>query len=140
MSLSAPPALGSAPPHEYRRWYSLERWRKRSRAQLQAEPLCRMCQERGMPTAATVADHIEPHRGDWNKFWLGKLQSLCAGCHERGKKWVENRGYDPRPTDENGWPLDPRHPVNAREREKTIPPGDSLGRRPIVRLKSPSEG
>ena len=58
------------------RWYGLAAWKRRAAAQLQSEPLCRFCHERGRVTAATVADHIEPHRGNWNEFALGKLQSL----------------------------------------------------------------
>jgi hypothetical protein len=27
-----------------------------------------------------VVDHIEPHKGDWNKFRLGAVQSLCRKC------------------------------------------------------------
>jgi 5-methylcytosine-specific restriction enzyme A len=26
---------------------------------------------------ATICDHVEPHRGDVNKFWLGPFMSLC---------------------------------------------------------------
>ena len=28
------------------------------------------------------------------KFWNGKLQSLCAHCHESRKKRLEHRGYE----------------------------------------------
>src|SRR5262249_12406729 len=37
--------------------------------------------EAGRVTPATVADHIESHRGDFNAFRLGQLRSLCADCH-----------------------------------------------------------
>lgn len=41
------------------------RWRRRRVAQLQAHPLCRLCQEiRGEVRTVTVADHVTPHRGD----------------------------------------------------------------------------
>ena len=32
------------------------------------------------------SDHVEPHHGDVNKFWLGPFQSLCKGCHESTKR------------------------------------------------------
>ena len=59
---------------------------------------------------AEVADHVEPHRGDVNAFYLGELRSLCRRCHERTKKQIERRGYDPG-IGADGMPVDPRHPV-----------------------------
>lgn len=56
------------------------------------EPLCRFCAAHGRVTAATVADHIEPHRGDIAKFWRGELQSLCAHCHNSTKQAMEKSG------------------------------------------------
>jgi hypothetical protein len=61
---------------------------------------------------ATVADHIQPHNGNWNEFWLGELQSLCAPCHSSTKRTMELRGYDASAIDDDGWPTDPRHPAN----------------------------
>jgi len=37
---------------------------------------------RGIVTAANVVDHVTPHRGDWNAFVTGELQSLCEPCHK----------------------------------------------------------
>ena len=45
---------------------------------------------------ATICDHVEPHRGDINKFWLGKLQSLCKPCHDGAKREIELNGLSPR--------------------------------------------
>jgi hypothetical protein len=103
-------------PRGWRDWYQLERWRKRARYQLRIEPFCRLCLARGIPVAATVCDHIEPHHGDWNKFWLGATQSLCASCHSSAKKQIETLGYAPG-VGPDGWPLDPRHPVYQHERQ-----------------------
>jgi PTS system fructose IIA component len=47
-----------------------QRWRKRAKHQLRAQPLCEMCLTRGQVTAACICDHVEPHGGDWNRFWL----------------------------------------------------------------------
>jgi 5-methylcytosine-specific restriction enzyme A len=87
-----------------------KRWRKRARYQLQIEPLCRMCKSEGRITAASVADHVIPHRGNINSFWLGELQSLCTFHHNSTKKIIEERGYDPA-IGVDGMPLDPRHPI-----------------------------
>ena len=81
------------------RWYGTGRWQKRRAHQLRLEPLCQMCLNRGRITAATVVDHLEPHKDDPIRFWTGKVQSLCASCHSGPKIGPA------------GCPLDPRHPV-----------------------------
>jgi hypothetical protein len=97
-----------------RDWYQLQRWRNRAKLQLKLQPLCEFCQQRGIVTPATIADHIEPHRGDWNAFWLNSLQSLCAQCHSSTKRRQELRGYDASAIGDDGWPLDEKHPANRR--------------------------
>src|SRR5215472_13127097 len=89
-------------PHEPRihRWYTTASWLRRRSHQLRIEPLCRTCLERDLVTPATVADHIEPHRGDYNAFRLGALRSLCKACHD---------GLDGR----NRAPVRSRSPVRA---------------------------
>jgi len=67
-----------------------------ARAQLRKEPLCRMCKEEWRNIAATVADHIFPHRSDQRLFWFGPLQSLCSHHHSGSKAFAEKRGYDRR--------------------------------------------
>lgn len=48
------------------------------------EPFCRECARRGVRTWATVVDHVEPHRGDWQLFIdPANHQSLCERCHNR---------------------------------------------------------
>jgi len=38
-------------------------------------------------------DHVTPHKGDWNAFVTGVLQSLCEPCHKSAKRQIELRGY-----------------------------------------------
>jgi 5-methylcytosine-specific restriction enzyme A len=90
-------------------WYGLGRWRRRQRAQLLRFPLCAMCLDRGRVVPATIAHHVTPHRGDWNKFILGDLQSLCKPCHDSPVRIIEARGYSTA-VGEDGWPIDPKHP------------------------------
>lgn len=90
-------------------WYKTARWRRRRAGQLAAEPLCRLCAAIGRTTSATVADHVEPHRGDRDKFFGGALQSLCKGCHDRHKQ-AQERGGRLAGADRHGFPLDPAHP------------------------------
>lgn len=84
------------------------RWRRRRAAHLKANPLCVMCEPRGLIEAATVADHITPHRGDPALF-KGPLQSLCTACHSGMKQEFEATGRL-RGTDLSGNPTDPMHP------------------------------
>jgi 5-methylcytosine-specific restriction enzyme A len=107
------PARNLAPAQtlHWRSWYSLQRWRARAKHQLRIAPLCALCLKQNRITPATIADHDPPHRGDWNAFRLGPLQSLCADCHS--KKWADDfHGYSCAIGDD-GFPVDPRHPFNA---------------------------
>ena len=72
--------------------YGTARWQRISAAQREAEPLCRMCLARGLTVAATVCDHIVPHRGDEAMFWSGPFQSLCKPCHDADKQRIESGG------------------------------------------------
>jgi CRISPR/Cas system-associated endonuclease/helicase Cas3 len=80
-----------------------------------------MCQEQGRVTAATVVDHIIPHKlkealrsGDSQAiakaqklFWSRKnWQGLCKQHHDSTKQRMEKRGTVIG-CDENGLPLDP---------------------------------
>jgi 5-methylcytosine-specific restriction protein A len=92
----------------YLAWYRTAAWRLKRKAQLEAEPWCRFHARRGERVAATVADHIERHRGDATRFWHGALQSLCASCHSGLKQSLErgNRAG----CDDAGAPVDADHP------------------------------
>ena len=72
------------------------------------EPLCRYCADRGKTEAATVADHITPHKGDAQAFWANELQSLCATCHSGAKARLEATGRLPG-CGLDGVPADPSH-------------------------------
>ena len=98
------PGKRSADAAAYRRWYSTPRWRRRRVEQLRREPFCAMCLALGVHTAATVADHVTPHRGDPDRFWRGRLQSLCAPHHDRDKQREELMDR-PLTVDADGWPL-----------------------------------
>ena len=68
-------------------------WRKASRAHLHASPLCRYCELDGRVTAASLVDHLYPHRGKRWLFWLRPYWvSSCAPCHSGFKQAVERKG------------------------------------------------
>jgi len=70
---------------------------------MQRHPLCCMCMQDGKVQEAKIADHIQPHRGDPDLFWNGKLQSLCRRHHERVKK-VQEKGRMLQVVGLDGWP------------------------------------
>ena len=93
--------------------YGRAQWQRLRKHQLAIEPLCRFCQQLGKVKPATVVDHVVPHRGDVNAFFLGALQSLCKPCHDRLKQHEERHGFMPG-CGLDGMPLDPNHPAYQR--------------------------
>lgn len=62
------------------------KWQQAREGFLRKHPLCVYCERNGMVTAATVVDHIIPHRGDMKLFWISdNWQSLCSTCHSSVK-------------------------------------------------------
>lgn len=67
--------------------YRTRRWSDLRRMQLALHPLCQcdVCREgQGRVTAATVVDHVTPHRGDETLFFDAlNLRSMAKRCHDR---------------------------------------------------------
>jgi 5-methylcytosine-specific restriction enzyme A len=80
-------------PTKWDKWYCTARWARIRKHQLLEHPLCKYCLERGLVAPAVICDHVEPHRGDVNRFWLGPFQSLCRGCHDSAKRFFELNGF-----------------------------------------------
>lgn len=75
----------------HQRGYGYE-WQRARLEHLQACPLCVMCKARGVVTAATVVDHVVPHRGNQSLFWdRSNWQSLCEHCHNAHKQRQERK-------------------------------------------------
>ena len=61
-----------------------DRWRKARKRYLIEHPLCVGCDREGKVTAASVVDHVIPHKDDMLLFWNeSNWQSLCKPCHDR---------------------------------------------------------
>jgi hypothetical protein len=91
--------------------YNSRWWKRRRREQLTNYPLCAMCLSQDRIVAATVVDHVVPHRANAELFFDGELQSLCVMHHNKTKQDIERRGFHTR-VDINGKPIDPNHPAN----------------------------
>lgn len=99
----------------YKHLYNTKRWYRLRHHQLRAHPLCAMCAKLGKVTAATVADHVRPHRGDEALFFdEGNLQSLCKPCHDGAKQQMEKSGTL-RGCSLDGVPLDANHHWNRTD-------------------------
>lgn len=82
------------------------KWRKARLLYLADNPLCVFCSDRGIVEAATVVDHIIPHKGDQKLFWKqSNWQPLCTTCHNKIKKIIENGG-ETMSYGTDGWPVD----------------------------------
>lgn len=97
-------------PVERVRGRALQALRKRL---LRANPLCVMCEAQGRVTAATELDHIVAlTNGGTNES--SNLQGLCRECH--GLKTRSDLGQAISGCDEEGNPIDPKHPWNVAVR------------------------
>lgn len=68
-------------------------WRKARVFFLIKHPLCVHCENEGTIGAATVVDHIKPHKGDKALFWdRANWQPLCKMHHDR-KTVTEDGGF-----------------------------------------------
>lgn len=68
--------------------------------------------KRGQVVAATIVDHVIPHRGDQQLFWdKSNWQSLCKHCHDSHKQRIEKSGRESG-CDVSGIPIDKTHHWN----------------------------
>ncbi len=78
----------------HKRGYT-KKWQRASKAFLRANPLCQCeeCKASGRVVAATVVDHIVPHRGDMKLFWdRSNWQAMSKKHHDR-KTAREDGGF-----------------------------------------------
>ena len=61
--------------------YNNQQWQSIRRRQLTEHPWCADCLGDGRHVLATEVDHVEPHRGDAEKFFAGPFTSLCKSHH-----------------------------------------------------------
>ena len=79
------------------------KWQRARAEFLRANPLCAYCQRDGRVTAATVVDHVIPHRGDDKLFWSrSNWQPLCFSHHNGEKQMLEKSGTQRTKFDANG--------------------------------------
>jgi hypothetical protein len=85
-------------------------WQQAREGWLRKHPLCEMCMAETPQrlTAATLIDHIIPHRGDKVLFWAADTnwQSLCRQHHDVKTAQEDGKTIKPRVTISiDGWPM-----------------------------------
>lgn len=63
--------------------YTSARWKRLRAQQLSLHPTCCMCEQFGIITSASVADHVVEIKDGGEVWSLENLQSLCTACHNR---------------------------------------------------------
>lgn len=71
-------------------FYQSKQWKDFRKFYLAENPICRICQEQGRITQATVLDHIQPRSQGGPDFEYWNLQPLCKSCN--AKKTASDRG------------------------------------------------
>jgi 5-methylcytosine-specific restriction protein A len=67
-------------------------WDRAAAAFKIANPLCLGCASVGLSRATAAVDHVEPHKGDREKFWnADNWQPACAWHHDRVKQILERQ-------------------------------------------------
>jgi 5-methylcytosine-specific restriction protein A len=102
----------------YHALYNRSQWKRLRKAKLQRNPCCERCLKLGYVELATVVHHKVAHRGNEQLFLdIDNLEALCKPHHDGEAQSEEKQGYS-RAVDNNGWPLDARHPMNKYDEKK----------------------
>ncbi len=68
------------------------RWRAARKRFLELNPLCAECNRLGRVTAATVVDHVVPHKGDPALFWnQANWAPMCKRHHDEKTAVADGR-------------------------------------------------
>lgn len=65
------------------RFYNTQRWQNIRNAFISANPLCKLCDSKGIAIIATQVDHIIPIVDGGDPTSWDNLQGLCDTCHSR---------------------------------------------------------
>ncbi len=84
------------------------RWQVARAHFLKTHPICVMCERQGIITAATVVDHIKPHKGNEQLMWDSEnnWQALCKSHHDSDKQRIDHGNAPRQRIGIDGWPLD----------------------------------
>ena len=113
-------------------FYGKAVWKKLSKNYKINNPLCKMCEERGIVRVGKYVDHIIPIQIDYElRLDVENLQCLCQKCHShktqkhdvqllKGKEVLPLKG-----TDSTGMPTDKNHFWN-KSNDNTTPKNEDI--------------
>lgn len=94
---------------QHKHIYNSKEWKALRDDHLAKNPLCKYCNDFGRVVAASVVNHIEPHRGDKAlAFDPANLESACETCHNVHSD-AQDKGKTMAGCDADGMPIDPNH-------------------------------
>jgi 5-methylcytosine-specific restriction enzyme A len=79
----------SAEGAQQQEWYRSKKWKARRDRHLAAHPFCQCPEHKGKRVPGDVVDHVIPPRGNAQRFWFGRLQTLTKTCHDVWKQRQE---------------------------------------------------
>lgn len=98
----------------WRNLYKRKEWLEGRELHLTKHPLCAWCLQKGRIVPAKVVHHKVPHQGNEALFYdPDNWESLCKPCHDGAAQQQERIGYS-QEVGTDGWPVDPKHPVNRK--------------------------
>jgi 5-methylcytosine-specific restriction protein A len=74
---------------EMLKFYQSKQWRSLRNYKIQINPLCEICERKGLVEGAREIDHIIAIKDGGERLGLSNLQSLCKSCH--GSKSAKER-------------------------------------------------
>jgi 5-methylcytosine-specific restriction endonuclease McrA len=76
----------------WRQWYNTSQWQRlRWKVLVRDCFTCAICHQLMADSSQLVCDHVQPHRGDVQRFWTGPFQTLCKPCHNSTKQRDEQK-------------------------------------------------
>ena len=68
---------------QMRQFYNSKAWRSLRNYKIQLNPLCEICETKGLTEPGKEIDHIQAIRDNGAMLSLSNLQTLCKSCHAR---------------------------------------------------------
>ena len=104
------------------KFYKTQLWVRNRNNFIINNPMCKMCEDRGIVRLGKYVDHIIPIEIDYElRLDVDNFQTLCAKCHGHKTQQVDEqlkKGLSAKPlrgTDVDGLPTDINHHWNSND-------------------------
>ena len=87
-------STGSRSSNDMKQFYNSKAWRSLRNYKIQMNPLCEMCESKGLTEPGKEIDHITAIKDDGQMLNIRNLQTLCKSCHaSKSAKERESRKH-----------------------------------------------